>query len=85
MQVIKMDVIVKAGQSALDLAIIKTGTIEAAFEVAMASGSPIHASLDPGQVVTFDFNINNKKVVDTISRKSLSLATYRQESDGGIT
>lgn len=68
-------VTIQAGQTALDLCIQHSGSIESLFESAEASGAKIVETLEPGNSFLVDDSAAVLKVLNYYSDRKLSPAT----------
>ena len=76
-----MKITVLNNQSLLDIAIMVSGSAEAAYNIALENGISITDDLMPGQVFQFTGTVMNKRVVDYCSANNIKPATgYKEEN-----
>ncbi|MDD2635608.1 MAG: hypothetical protein PHW82_08945 [Bacteroidales bacterium] len=75
---------VKIGQNILDVAAQETGSVENAFDIAMANDLVLTDDLNTDLEITIPTLANNKKIRDVFQRKNISPASSDSESLAGI-
>jgi len=70
-----MKITVLNNQSMLDIAIMVSGSAEAAYNIALENGISITDDLTPGQVLVFEGNPTNRRVVEYYAANGIKPAT----------
>jgi len=79
-----MTIIAAAGQTFLDIALILTGSADAAYEIARENGFDISDKIPAGRLLLYTGKVISQPIADYYSAGNIHPATYREDDNADI-